>query len=496
MNRIKNLLSISTVILILCIISFPIRSSGQPVGLHRKVDKSIILFQFQHQLYKSLNSKLEEYQSAYDQDYQEEDNVYDAFDVFSRVDTAFESLLVRWRKEYSEFYAPCIARAKYYCACAQEARGHKWAIDKEQKEYKDMERYYSLALLDINEALKKNVRLDICYAMMVEIGTATANEEMKSKALADALKNHLYAYKIRLKYLQTLTPRLGGSYDKMKTFIDGCSKYVAFNPKLKELSASIPADKGSVFSYLGKYGEAVKMYTEALSYSNYHYYYVCRGDAFIQLKDYAHALNDYNHALELSPNDPEYLNRKAKVIASQTVISNTGRVNRPLQRFDSNNEKTEDQSLINDKSQVNNHSEKGSKLINDGKYEEAVSEYSEVIRIVPYEYAAYFNRAICYSQLRNDDAALQDFLRVVELKPDYLSTYSRLTTIYANRGLYDDAINITTKWISMDPNSGEAFFNRARVFERKGSNIEALNDMRQACDLGYQPACRYYNQVR
>ncbi|MGD1045525.1 MAG: tetratricopeptide repeat protein [Bacteroidota bacterium] len=496
MNRIKNRLSISTVILILFIISFPICSSGQPVGSHRKVDKSTILFLFQHQLFKSLNSKLDEYQSAYDQDYQEEDNVYDAFDVFSRVDTEFESLFVKWEKESSEFPASYIARAKYYCACAREARGRKWLIDKDQKEYKEMERYYALALLDINIALKKNVRLDVCYAMMVEIGAATANEEMKGKALSDALKNHPYAYRIRLKYVQTLTPRFGGSYDMMKTFIDSCSKYVAFNPKIKALSASIPADRGSIFSYLGKYGEAVKMYTEALNYSNYHSYYACRGDAYIQLKDYVHALNDYDHALELSPNDPEYLSRKAKAIASQTSISNTGKANRPLQRFDSSNEKTEDRSLISERTQVNNLLEKGSNLANAGKYEEAVSEFSEVIRIVPYEYVAYVNRAICYSQLHNDDAALQDFLRVVELKPDYLNTYIRLIPIYANRGMYDDAINSANKWISLDPNCGEALYNRAKIYERKGSTTEALNDMRQACDLGYQLACRYYNQVK
>jgi hypothetical protein len=48
----------------------------------------------------------------------------------------------------------------------------------------------------------------------------------------------------------------------------------------------------------------------------------------------------------------------------------------------------------------------------------------------------------------------------------------------------------------MDPQSGEAFFNRGKVFERKGSNIEALDDMKHACDLGYQPACRYYKQVQ
>lgn len=496
MNRIKNSFSVSIIILVLFIISFPVHSSGQLTGYHHKIDKSTILSLFRHQSFKSLNSKLEEYQSAYDQDYQEEDNVYDAFDVFSKIDTTFESLLFKWIKEYSEFYVPYAARAKYYCACAREARGHKWVIDKDQKEYKEMERFFSLALLDINEALKKNVRLDICYAMMVEIGSMTDDREMKNRALADALKNHPYACRIRLKYLQTLTPRLGGSYDKMETFIDSCAKYATFNPKLKELSASIPAEKGNVFSYLGKYGEAVKMYTEALNYSSYHSYYANRADAYVKLNDYVHALNDYDHALELSPNDPEYLDRKAKAVVSQTSASNARKANQYVQRNDSPNEKMQGQSLISDIKQANDHLQKGSNLANAGKYEEAIAECSEVIRIVPYEYIAYLNRAICYSQLHNDDAALQDFFRVIELKPDYIDAYLKITLIYANRGMYDDALNSINKMISLDPKNGEALFTRGKIYERKGFDIEAIENIRQACDLGYQQACRYYNQVK
>jgi tetratricopeptide (TPR) repeat protein len=496
MNRINNRFSFSIVFIILVFNLFPISSWGQPAPYHRKVDKSTLLFIFQHQLFKSLNSKLEEYQSAFDQDYLEEDNVFDAFDVFSKIDTAFQSLLFKWINEYSEFYPPYVARAKYYCTCAREARGSKRVVDKDQKEYKEMERYYSLALTDINDALKKNIRLDVCYAMIIEIGSVIANEEVKSRALTNALKIHPYAYRIRLKYLQTLTPRLGGSYDKMETFVDSCARFIAFNPKLKELSASIPAEKGNLFSYVGKYNEAVKMFTEALNYSHYHSYYADRADAYVHLHDYVHALNDYDHALELSPNDPDYLNRKAKAIASQTSFSNTRMANQYVQRYDSKNERNQGQSLITDITQANDHQEKGTNLANAEKYEEAIKEFSDVIRIVPYEFVPYFNRAICYSRLHNDDAALQDFLRVVELKPDYLDTYSRLTTIYANRGLYDDALNTTNKWISLDPKSGEAFYNRAKVFERMGSNGDAVNDMKQACALGYQPACRYYKQVQ
>jgi tetratricopeptide (TPR) repeat protein len=496
MNRRTNHFSVSIAIIIFCIIPLSLRSSQQPARYHRKVDKSTILFLFQHQAFKSLNSKLEEYQSAYDKDYEEENTVYDAFDVFSKVDTAFESRLQRWINEYPDSYAPYVARAKYYCARAQKARGRKWVLNREQKEFIEMEHFYSLAFLDIDEALKKNGQLDLCYAMMIEIGAMTGNDEVKSKALSRALTHHPYAYRIRLKYAQALTPRLGGSYERMAIFIDSSKSFAAFNPKIKELSASIPADKGNYFYYLGKYGEALKMFTEALTYSTYHSYYADRGDTYVQLHDYVHALNDYDHALELSPNDPEYVSRKANAIASQTNFNNSKKAIQSTQRYSPKYDGIQGQSLVKERTQANNYLESGMKFARTGQLKEAIADFNEAIRIVPYEYAPYFNRALCYSQLHDDDAALEDFLRVVELKPDHSTAYIRMTTIYANRRMYDDALTSINKVISLDPENGEALFTRAKIYERKGSNIQALQDARQACDLGYQEACRYYNQVK
>jgi tetratricopeptide (TPR) repeat protein len=496
MNRITDHCRSTTVFLVVILFPCILHSLDQPARYHRKVDKSTILFLFQHQAFKSLNSKLEEYQSAYDRDYEEENSVYDAYDIFSKVDTAFDSRLQRWIKENPESYAPYVARAEYYCASAQKARGRKWVMNNDQQEFKDMEHYYSLALLDIDEALKKNGQLDICYAMVIEVGAMTGNDEVKSKALARALTHHPYAYRVRLKYLQALTPRLGGSYEKMTTFIDSSERYAEFNPKIKELSASIPADKGNYFYYLGKYGEALKMFTEALTYSKFHSYYADRGDAYVQMHDYVHALSDYDRALELSPNDPEYVTRKANAIAGQTNFNNSKRSMQNTQRYYPADDGNQGQSLVDERTQANKHLDKGMKFGRAGQVREAIAEYNEAIRLVPYEYSPYFNRGVCFSLLHDDDEALQDFLRVIELKPDHKNTYLRMTTIYANRRMYDEALTSINKMILLDPENGEALFTRAKIYERKGSNIQALQDARQACDLGCQEACRYYNQVK
>jgi tetratricopeptide (TPR) repeat protein len=470
-------------------ITLPTPSLGQTSRFRHKVDKSEILLQFQKQSFISLNSKLEEFQKAFEEDYQAEDYVFDAFEAFKKADTLYEPILQNWVKQFPASYAPYVARAEYYCACALQARGNKREIEKDQNEYKEMERYYSLALLDIDKASKLDVGMDVCYALNVEIGMPLEKEELITNALVDAAKYHPYEYRVRLKYLQTLTPRNGGSYEKMEGFIASCAKYAVYNPKLKELSASIPADKGSAFSYLGKYDQAVKMYTEALKYSNYHSYFAARGDAYAKLQDYKLAMADYDQALELSPNDPEYLRRKAQVITSQNRFIDAQRMKGQTNQADTYDDWPPKKSSKGENEQAIKHAQKGNDFMNAGQYEQAILDFTEAIRILPDEYVLYHNRALCYLHVNNDEAALQDFLRAIQKKRDDIDAYVKITSIYADRGMFDDAINSMNNAIAVKPDDAELFYYRGKVYEKRGMNNEAVQDIRQACEMGYQRAC-------
>jgi tetratricopeptide (TPR) repeat protein len=492
MDRMKIHLGVSVVMIAMFMITLPMPSLGQTSQFRHKVDKSEILLQLQKQLFTSLNSKLEEFQQAFEEDYQAEDYVFDAFEAFKKADSAYEPILQNWVKQFPASYAPYVARAEYYCACALQARGNKRAIEKDQNEYKEMERYYSLALLDIDQAMKLNVGMDVCYALKVEIGMALEKEELITNTLVEASKYHPNGYRVRLKYLQTLTPRNGGSYEKMEGFIASCAKFAVYNPKIKELSASIPSDKGSAFSYLGKYDQAVKMYTEALKYSNYHSYYAARGDAYAKLQDYKHTLEDYDRALELSPNDPEYLRRKTQAIVQQNRSLEAQKVKRQTRQLDSYDDWPPKKSSKDESEQAIGHAQKGSDFMRAGQYEQAISEYTEAIRFLPAEYILYHNRALCYLQSNNDEAALQDFLRAIERKRDDIEAYIKITFIHANRGAYDDALSSINTAIALKHDNAEAFYYRGQVYEKKGMNIEAVQDIRQACEMGYQKACREY----
>jgi len=97
--------------------------------------------------------------------------------------------------------------------------------------------------------------------------------------------------------------------------------------------------------------------------------------------------------------------------------------------------------------------------------------------------------------MNNADAAIQDFNKNIQLDRDNIEAYIKLTAIYANRGMYDDAINVINAGISVQPDNAEAYYNRGKVFVAKGMNIEGVEDIRKACKMGYQKACREYKII-
>ena len=497
MDRMKKWITIYGSVCLLIITLFPINSFCQTSPYHRKIDKATILFLFQHHLFKSLNTKLEEYQSAYEQDYEEENNLFDAFTVFDHADPLYEPIYNIWVQQFPSSYAPYIARAEYYSACGWKARGGAWANQTSEKQFEGMKRYFVLAMQDIADAIKLNPQLDVCYEMMITIGMTISNEELKDNALAEALKNHPYAYRVRLQYLHTLTPRWGGSYTKMEKFVDEAERSAVHNPQLKMLRGAIAADKGSIAAIESDYENAVKFYTEALKYANRAEYYAERGLNHERLLDSRRALADYEQALVLDPNNPKFLRYKAGVLSNLNRLSEAQEIIELAERLDPNDEwiQKKKKYFKSDGVQAYDHSKKGYDCLKEGKYKEALQELSEAIRLNPDGYISYYNRGICYLQLGNEDAALQDFKSVVERKRDYLDAYDKISWIQFRKSRYDEALEATNTVLKLKPNDAEAFYNRAMIYAKKNWTSEALRDAKQACDMGYQRACVMHDQL-
>jgi tetratricopeptide (TPR) repeat protein len=283
----------------------------------------------------------------------------------------------------------------------------------------------------------------------------------------------------------------------MEKFVDEAERSAVHNPQLKMLRGAIAADKGSIAAIESDYENAVKFYTEALKYANRAEYYAERGLNHERLLDSRRALADYEQALVLDPNNPKFLRYKAGVLSNLNRLSEAQEIIELAERLDPNDEwiQKKKKYFKSDGVQAYDHSKKGYDCLKEGKYKEALQELSEAIRLNPDGYISYYNRGICYLQLGNEDAALQDFKSVVERKRDYLDAYDKISWIQFRKSRYDEALEATNTVLKLKPNDAEAFYNRAMIYVKKNWTSEALRDAKQACDMGYQRACVMHDQL-
>jgi tetratricopeptide (TPR) repeat protein len=354
-----------------------------------------------------------------------------------------------------------------------------------------MSRYHTLALEDIKSALTLNPKLDICYTMMIEIGMTVSDDKLKKNALTEALKYNPYGFHIRSQYLHTLTPRWGGSYQEMEEFCEEAEKYSAYNPELKSLRSQIFSDKASIFMRENNYEDAAQYYTQAIKYREFADFYIARGGCYYYLQDYRRALSDYEKALTLQPNNPDYMQRKSNTLYHLNRLSEAQELTEKASRLDPNNKWVQKRKDFYESDGVKAYSlsKQGKELVKAQQYQDAISVFTEAIRLNGDASYNYFARGSCYLQLKRYEEALKDYNEVLIRKRDDLKAYDAIGWIQYQTGKYDEAISTVNTIIKLDPNNSEAYYNRALNYIAKGNKSEALSDARHACSMGYQRAC-------
>lgn len=124
---------------------------------------------------------------------------------------------------------------------------------------------------------------------------------------------------------------------------------------------------------------------------------------------------------------------------------------------------------------------------------QAIDCYSRALQAKIDFVEAFENLAEAQTELLMFDDALLSIRAAIALKPSKSISHTRLARILVRLGQYDEAIEVATRALSLDPKSPQAFMVRSNAYRGLTRLKESIADLRQAIQLNPNEPDYVYN---
>ncbi|CAK60842.1 unnamed protein product (macronuclear) [Paramecium tetraurelia] len=199
---------------------------------------------------------------------------------------------------------------------------------------------------------------------------------------------------------------------------------------------------GLILNEMNKPEQAVIEYNKALLINPNNFNITLkRAYAYILMKLYKQALNDFSTVIEMYPNESSYYTSRGLLIMYN--IANL--------------------------------------LFNIGQKEEALKDYNKAIELNPKDATYYYNRAVFYNKVNLKEMSLQDYNMTIELDPKNYSAYNNRGLLLQSIGKKDEAL--------------QDFLNAIRLCPDHPLYLANLGDQYYS-DHQFELANQYYKQAQ
>jgi tetratricopeptide (TPR) repeat protein len=139
------------------------------------------------------------------------------------------------------------------------------------------------------------------------------------------------------------------------------------------------------------------------------------------------------------------------------------------------------------------HSNLGSILAAQGRYDEALIHCSEALRINPGHAWIHGALGVALAGKGRLDEAIDHFSQAVKLKPDFAKAYNDLGLALKRQGRFQDAEGQFHHAVTIDPEYAEAHLNLGMLFAEQGKIEDALHHFSEAVRIVPGSADAHYN---
>ena len=279
-------------------------------------DKLLILARLRRRDFTGLDAEFEGYQQAFEKNPAMELNEKLAFDAFATDDASVADLLAQWTTQKPDSFAAHMARGCYFAWRGWHTRGNLVAGETASAQFDTMRKYFARGGDDLKTALKIQPKLSIAYAVLLGEARGQGDRARAQKLESDALGEIPASFVIREEAMECLYPRWDGEHSMMADFARQSQPYAKENPCLHWLLGFVDRDEGETLAIDGELDRSIEALTRAIAKGgDYSGFYFSRGESYLHRELYQQALQDFDRANELSPQDPELIVRRAATLA-------------------------------------------------------------------------------------------------------------------------------------------------------------------------------------
>ena len=428
-----------------------------------------------HRQLADLDSEIENYQTQFEADFHKENWVATALAAFRTREPGLRAHLDEWIRARPASFAAYAARGEYFHDLGWAARGTKLASATSPEQFRDMEQHHRLARADYEKAISLHPKLVAAYQGLIGIGSAdSVPDKLMDRWLSQALVACPDCFYVRTVYLRGLQPRWGGNYQAMESFAAEAVRQ-SNNPRMRVLAGFAAEDQCQVASD-DDGQKALTLCNQALEHGDSAHFFALRGLVRGNLKDTAGAIQDYDRALDISPQHVEAMARRGGKLAESKEWDRAERdllLAHRLNPYDDKHDKRVHylvESLVYE----------GTQQENAGLPAAATKLYEQALRLEP----GHVHARIFLSRVRN----LPPLIKPPE-PDDTFESHKQADDTLVKYGRFQTIVQMWNGFIERHPDEARAYLERGGARANLGQGTAAIADMAKACELGLQKGC-------
>ena len=129
-----------------------------------------------------------------------------------------------------------------------------------------------------------------------------------------------------------------------------------------------------------------------------------------------------------------------------------------------------------------------------GKYDEALEQFEEAIRVNPSSVEAYNNAAEIWLFYQKDlDKAVAYINRALQVDPNSIDTYNNLASAFVEQGKFDKAVDKFNQSLRLDPKYHKTYDRIGMMFYAQDNFIESITNHSRAIQFDSSSALAHNN---